>query len=56
MMPAITMQERDARLREWAEREATAADDRAAECERLARAWRDAADGLRRVARELVDR
>jgi hypothetical protein len=41
-------------LREWAEREAQAAEERAAEAENLARIWRQAAEGLRRLIAELT--
>lgn len=51
--PVIATEERNKRLREWCESEAAAADQRAAEAERMARAWREAADGLRRAAQEL---
>jgi len=43
-------------LREWAERderEAASAEARAAEAEELARIWRQAAEGLRRLIAEL---
>lgn len=43
----------NALLREWCEREADAADQRAAEAERMAKAWREAAAGLRRTAEAL---
>lgn len=48
-----TTEERDRRLREWAEREALAADQMAKEGERTAKAWRDTAEGLRRLIKEL---
>jgi hypothetical protein len=48
-----TTEERDRRLREWAEREALAAEQMAKEAERTAQAWRDAATGLRKLAKEL---
>jgi hypothetical protein len=45
--------ERDSRLREWCEREAQAAEVHAQEAERIAKAWREAAAGLRRTAEAL---
>jgi hypothetical protein len=52
-MTARETEERDRRLREWAEREALAADQMVKEAARTAQAWRDAAAGLRRLAKEL---
>jgi hypothetical protein len=49
----VTTEERDRKLHEWCQKEAVAADALVREAERTAKAWREAADGLRRAAAEL---
>ena len=54
-MNAVDVKAANARLKEWCEREAIAADALAVEAERTAKAWKDAAEGLRRAAAELAE-
>ena len=52
-LPPIDRKATQEALREWCLREAVAADELAVEAERTAKAWREAAEGLRRAAKEL---
>ena len=52
-MTGIDTKAADTRLREWCLKEAIAADALAVEAERTAKAWKEAAEGLRRAAEEL---
>lgn len=52
-MKAIDTKAVNARLHAWCLKEALAADELALESERMAKAWREAAAGLRRAAKEL---